>query len=113
MLKAKDSEMSVALGTIFILNAIALFIFPAIGHALNMDQQQFGTWAAIAIHDTSSVVGAGAAYGEEALKVATTIKLTRALWISRWLLLLHLYSRAKDKRSVFHGLSSSSYWHWW
>ncbi len=61
--------------------AIALFIFPAIGHALNMDQQQFGTWAAIAIHDTSSVVGAGAAYGEEALKVATTIKLTRALWI--------------------------------
>ena len=68
VLKAKDSEMSVALGTIFILNAIALFIFPAIGHALNMDQQQFGTWA-------------GAAYGEEALKVATTIKLTRALWI--------------------------------
>ena len=62
-------------------SAIALFIFPAIGHALNMDQQQFGTWAAIAIHDTSSVVGAGAAYGEEALKVATTIKLTRALWI--------------------------------
>ena len=69
VLKAKDSEMSVALGTIFILNAIALFIFPAIGHALNMDQQQFGTWAAIAIHDTSHVV------------VATTIKLTRALWI--------------------------------
>lgn len=81
VLKAKDTEMSVALGTIFILNAIALFIFPAIGHALDMDQQQFGTWAAIAIHDTSSVVGAGAAYGEEALQVATTIKLTRALWI--------------------------------
>lgn len=81
VLKAKDTEMSVALGTIFILNAIALFIFPVIGHALNMDQTQFGTWAAIAIHDTSSVVGAGAAYGEEALKVATTIKLTRALWI--------------------------------
>lgn len=81
VLKAKDSEMSVALGTIFILNAIALFIFPAIGHALDMSQQDFGTWAAIAIHDTSSVVGAGAAYGEEALQVATTIKLTRALWI--------------------------------
>ena len=74
--------MSVALGTIFILNAIALFIFPAIGHALDMTEHQFGTWAAIAIHDTSSVVGAGAAYGEEALKVATTIKLTRALWIA-------------------------------
>lgn len=81
VLKAKDTDMSVALGTIFVLNAIALFIFPPIGHALGMDQQQFGTWAAIAIHDTSSVVGAGAAYGEEALKVATTIKLTRALWI--------------------------------
>lgn len=81
VLKAKDTEMSVALGTIFILNAIALFVFPVIGHALGMSQQEFGTWAAIAIHDMSSVVGAGAAYGEEALKIATTIKLTRALWI--------------------------------
>ena len=81
VVKANDSEMSVALATIFVLNAVALFIFPAIGHALNMSQHEFGTWAAIAIHDTSSVVGAGAAYGEEALKVATTIKLTRALWI--------------------------------
>ena len=81
VLKANDSSMSVALGTMFILNAIALFVFPAIGHALDLSQQQFGTWAAIAIHDTSSVVGAGAAYGKEALEVATTIKLTRALWI--------------------------------
>ena len=81
VIKAKDSEMSVALGTVFILNAIALFLFPSIGKLLGLDEQQFGTWAAIAIHDTSSVVGAGAAYGEEALKVATTIKLTRALWI--------------------------------
>ena len=81
VLRAKDSEMSVALGTIFVLNAIALFVFPFIGHWLGMSQHEFGTWAAIAIHDTSSVVGAGAAYGEEALKVATTIKLTRALWI--------------------------------
>lgn len=81
VLKANDSEMSVALGTIFILNALALFIFPIIGHALDMSQYEFGTWAAIAIHDTSSVVGAGQAYGEEALHVATTIKLTRALWI--------------------------------
>ena len=81
VLKAKDTEMSVALGTVFILNAIALFVFPIIGHALDMTQQQFGMWAAIAMHDTSSVVGAGAAYGEEALQVATTIKLTRALWI--------------------------------
>ena len=81
VIKAKDSDMSVALATIFVLNAIALFIFPIIGEWIGLTQQQFGTWAAIAIHDTSSVVGAGAAYGEEALQVATTIKLTRALWI--------------------------------
>lgn len=81
VIKAKDSDMSVALATIFVLNAIALFVFPIFGHWLGMTQQEFGTWAAIAIHDTSSVVGAGAAYGEEALQVATTIKLTRALWI--------------------------------
>lgn len=81
VIEAKEEEMSMALGTIFILNAVALFIFPVIGHALGLSQHDFGTWAAIAIHDTSSVVGAGAAYGEEALKVATTIKLTRALWI--------------------------------
>lgn len=81
VIKAKESDMSVALATIFILNAIALFIFPLLGEWMGLTQQQFGTWAAIAIHDTSSVVGAGAAYGEEALQVATTIKLTRALWI--------------------------------
>ena len=81
VIKAKDSNMSVALATIFILNAIALFIFPIFGEWIGLSQQEFGTWAAIAIHDTSSVVGAGAAYGEEALQVATTIKLTRALWI--------------------------------
>ena len=81
VIKAKDSDMSVALATIFVLNAIALFIFPVLGNWLGLTQQEFGTWAAIAIHDTSSVVGAGAAYGEEALQVATTIKLTRALWI--------------------------------
>lgn len=78
---AKESDMSVALATIFVLNAVALFLFPILGEWMGLTQQQFGTWAAIAIHDTSSVVGAGAAYGEEALQVATTIKLTRALWI--------------------------------
>ena len=81
VIKAKDSDMSVALATIFILNAIGLFVFPALGEWLGLTQKEFGTWAAIAIHDTSSVVGAGAAYGDEALQVATTIKLTRALWI--------------------------------
>ncbi|MGM9749048.1 MAG: YeiH family protein [Candidatus Cryptobacteroides sp.] len=81
VVKADDDETSMSLAVIFLLNAIALFIFPPLGHLIGMDQHQFGTWAAIAIHDTSSVVGAAAAYGEEALKVATTVKLTRALWI--------------------------------
>ncbi|MGN0212719.1 MAG: YeiH family protein [Muribaculaceae bacterium] len=98
VVKAKDAEMSVALGTIFILNAIALFIFPAIGHALGMTQQDFGTWAAIAIHDTSSVVGAGQAYGEEALQIATTIKLTRALWIIPLALVSSLIFKSKGQR---------------
>lgn len=78
---ASDEEMSVSLGTVFILNSIALFVFPAIGAALHLTQQQFGVWSAIAIHDTSSVVGAASAFGAEALQVATTVKLTRALWI--------------------------------
>lgn len=81
VLKADDHEMAVSLGVIFILNAIALFIFPPIGHYFGMTQAQFGTWAAIAIHDTSSVVGAGDAYGAEACQIATLIKCTRALWI--------------------------------
>lgn len=81
VLKADDHEMAVSLGVIFILNAIALFIFPPIGHYFGMGQAQFGTWAAIAIHDTSSVVGAGDAYGPEACQIATLIKCTRALWI--------------------------------
>ena len=98
VLKAKDSEMSVALATIFVLNAIALFIFPVLGHWLGLDQQQFGTWAAIAIHDTSSVVGAGAAYGEEALKVATTIKLTRALWIIPLALVTSFFFKGNGKK---------------
>ena len=98
VLRAKDSDMSVALGTIFVLNAIALFVFPVIGHALGMSQQDFGTWAAIAIHDTSSVVGAGAAYGEEALRVATTIKLTRALWIIPVAILTSFIFKGKGQR---------------
>ncbi|MBM7037223.1 membrane protein [Vibrio sp. qd031] len=80
-IRAKDQSIGLALATVFVLNSIALFVFPVIGHALNLDQNTFGMWAAIAIHDTSSVVGAASAYGEEALKVATTLKLSRALWI--------------------------------
>lgn len=81
VLKANENEMAVSLGVIFILNAIALFIFPPLGHLFELTQTQFGTWAAIAIHDTSSVVGAGSAYGPQACELATLIKCTRALWI--------------------------------
>ncbi|GLO60364.1 membrane protein [Vibrio sp. MACH09] len=80
-IKANDEQTGLALATVFVLNSVALFIFPVIGHSLGLDQHTFGTWAAIAIHDTSSVVGAASAYGEEALKTATTLKLARALWI--------------------------------
>ena len=98
IIDADENDTSLALATIFILNAIALFIFPPIGHALGLTEQQFGTWAAIAIHDTSSVVGAGAAYGAEALQVATTIKLTRALWIFPLALASIVEFRSKGKK---------------
>jgi uncharacterized integral membrane protein (TIGR00698 family) len=78
---ATDDEMAVSLGTVFVLNSVALLIFPAIGVGLKLTQSQFGLWAALAIHDTSSVVGAAAKYGAEALAIATTVKLARALWI--------------------------------
>ena len=98
IIKAKDTDMSMALATVFILNAIGLFLFPALGHWLGLSQQEFGTWAAIAIHDTSSVVGAGAAYGEEALQIATTIKLTRALWIIPLALVTSIIFRSDGKK---------------
>src|SRR6202162_1515950 len=81
ILRADDEEMAVSLGTVFILNSIALLIFPPIGNVLHLTQSQFGLWAALAIHDTSSVVGAAAKYGAQALVVGTTVKLARALWI--------------------------------
>lgn len=78
---ANEEEMAVSLGTVFILNSIALFLFPIVGFALHLSQEQFGLWSALAIHDTSSVVGAAAKYGPTALGIATTVKLARALWI--------------------------------
>jgi len=81
ILNADEEEMAVSLGTVFVLNSVALLTFPAIGWALHLTQTQFGLWAALAIHDTSSVVGAGAKYGPTALAVGTTVKLARALWI--------------------------------
>ncbi|WP_418263046.1 YeiH family protein [Flavobacterium faecale] len=81
IIKSDEKQTSVALGVIFILNSLALFLFPAIGHWLQLSQEEFGLWCAIAIHDTSSVVGAANKYGAEALAIATTVKLARALWI--------------------------------
>lgn len=96
---ADENETSMSLAVIFTLNAIALFIFPPIGKFLQLTQEQFGMWAAIAIHDTSSVVGAGATYGPEALIVATTVKLTRALWIIPLSLVSILFfKKGKDQK---------------
>jgi uncharacterized integral membrane protein (TIGR00698 family) len=81
VLNANEEEMAVSLGTVFVLNSVALLLFPLVGHLMHFTQTQFGLWAALAIHDTSSVVGAGAKYGPTALAVGTTVKLARALWI--------------------------------
>jgi uncharacterized integral membrane protein (TIGR00698 family) len=81
IMDAGEEEMAVSLGTVFVLNSVALLIFPPLGGALGLSQTQFGLWAALAIHDTSSVVGAAARYGHQALLVGTTVKLARALWI--------------------------------
>jgi uncharacterized integral membrane protein (TIGR00698 family) len=95
---ADEEEISVSMGTVFLLNSVALLIFPAIGHALHLSQNQFGLWSALAIHDTSSVVGAAAKYGNQALAVGTTVKLARALWIVPVSLLAALYM-ARSGRS--------------
>jgi len=100
ILQANDEEMAVSLGTVFILNSIALLIFPGIGSALRLTQSQFGLWAALAIHDTSSVVGAAARYGGEALVIATTVKLARALWIVPLALATAAVKRSKSKIQV-------------
>jgi uncharacterized integral membrane protein (TIGR00698 family) len=101
IIKADQAQISVALITVFVLNAVALFAFPAIGHYFDMSQTDFGLWAAIAIHDTSSVVGATAKYGEEALQVATTVKLQRALWIIPISLLFAYVFKNKDQKISF------------
>jgi len=97
ILHADDEEMSVSLGTVFILNSVALLIFPPIGSTLHLSQTQFGLWAALAIHDTSSVVGAAAKYGPQALVIGTTVKLARALWIVPLALATAAIKRSKSK----------------
>ena len=98
VIQSDEKQTSVALGVIFILNSIALFLFPAIGHWLNLSQQDFGLWCAIAIHDTSSVVGAANKYGAEALQIATTVKLARALWIIPIALLTSVLFKNKSSK---------------
>lgn len=98
IVKARNEQISIAIGVVFLLNALALLIFPFIGHFFNLSQYQFGLWAAIAIHDTSSVVGAAQIFGKEALEIATTVKLSRALWIIPVALII----------SYFHNKSTNS-----
>ena len=98
VIKANEKQISVALGTIFILNSVALILFPFIGHYLNLSQTQFGLWCAIAIHDTSSVIGAAGKYGVQSLEVATSVKLARALWIIPLALLSTFIFKNKDTK---------------
>jgi uncharacterized integral membrane protein (TIGR00698 family) len=95
---ADKDEISVSLGTVFVLNAVALFIFPVIGHYLNLSDKQFGIWSAIAIHDTSSVVGAATKFSDAALAIATTVKLARALWIAPIALMFAYFYRSKSAK---------------
>ena len=99
ILKAKNQQISIAIGVVFVLNAVALLIFPLIGKLLGLTQYQFGLWSAIAIHDTSSVVGAAQAFGAEALETATTVKLSRALWIIPLTLIISYFYNKKTNVS--------------
>lgn len=100
LLNASQKDLSLSLGVVFILNAAALFLFPIIGNWLDLTEIQFGYWAAIAVHDTSSVVGASAIFGEEALRIATTVKLTRALWIIPVSVVFSLIFRANEGSKI-------------
>lgn len=98
IIKPTTKQMSLALAIVFTLNSIALFVYPALGHLFNMTQEQFGLWCAIGIHDTSSVVGAANKYGDVALKIATTVKLSRALWIIPMSLLTMVFFKTKGAK---------------
>jgi uncharacterized integral membrane protein (TIGR00698 family) len=100
VLKAKDDEIAVALATVFTLNSVALLLFPLIGHLLRLNQDIFGTWAGLAIHDTSSVVGAASSYGAQALTVGTTVKLTRTIWITPIVIGTALFKKSEQKAGV-------------
>ncbi|MCE3076056.1 YeiH family protein [Chryseobacterium gwangjuense] len=98
IIKPNTKQISLALAIVFTLNSIALFVYPMIGHFLNLSQEEFGLWCAIGIHDTSSVVGAASKYGNEALKIATTVKLARALWIIPVSLITMFIFKSKESK---------------
>lgn len=100
IIEAGDEQIAVSLGTVFVLNSVALLLFPLLGTALHLSQTQFGLWSALAIHDTSSVVGAAAKYGTAALAIATTVKLTRALWIVPLAMGTALFRKSKAQSKV-------------
>jgi uncharacterized integral membrane protein (TIGR00698 family) len=100
ILQSKSYQSSFALIVVFVLNAVALFLFPFVGRKLGLSQELFGNWAAIAIHDTSSVMGAGAEYGDKALQVATTVKLIRALWIILLSLVIAFFQKNEQRNSI-------------
>ncbi|MFL5389099.1 MAG: YeiH family protein [Myxococcales bacterium] len=108
VLGAQDEEISVALGTVFVLNSVALLVFPVVGHYFSLDQHSFGLWAALGIHDTSSVVGASLQYGREALEIATTVKLARALWIVP----LTIYLARASRRAATPGAARTAQRPW-
>ena len=112
ILDASEEDISIAMGTVFVLNSVALFVFPAIGSALHLSQDQFGLWAALAIHDTSSVVGASAKYGSQALMIGTTVKLARALWIIPVSLLVAAWFHQRTRRAGLSSGPSSIKWPW-
>lgn len=108
VIDADNSDISVSLGVVFLLNSVALLLFPVLGHFFNLSPQEFGMWAAIAIHDTSSVVGAAATFSEESMKIATTLKLVRALWIIPLVLLSVLVSKFYVKNEAENNLEKDN-----
>jgi uncharacterized integral membrane protein (TIGR00698 family) len=100
VVQAENEDVAVSLATVFTLNSVALFLFPAIGHLLHLGQEAFGVWAGVAIHDTSSVVGAASAYGLEALATGTTVKLSRAVWIAP-IVLAYGWIRKSEGKTAF------------
>jgi uncharacterized integral membrane protein (TIGR00698 family) len=102
VLVVTEAEIGVAMGTVFLLNAVSLYLFPALGHILHLTQQQFGVWSGVAIHDISSVVGASLSYGPQSLEVATAVKLSRSLWIVPLTLGIGMAYRARAKRNASH-----------